>query len=213
MISTKCLLILLSIFSIFIIAPNSSIAEDAEVYPKQFDFGNVEVGSTETTSVRISNISGSKVDYLSVAFYGDTCGVFSVVTSPVPASIPEGITVEIKVDYSPSSIEQCSADFHIFTDSSPGASSSIVTFSGNGVEAKSFSQNDDLIYAEQFVYSACPCEPDPDPSKPWQTKWKNHGAYVSCVAHAANVLLLDESITQIEKGAIVSAAAKSNCGK
>jgi hypothetical protein len=32
MISTKCLLILLSIFSIFIIAPNSSIAEDAEVY-------------------------------------------------------------------------------------------------------------------------------------------------------------------------------------
>lgn len=203
MISTKCLLILLSIFSIFIIAPNSSIAEDAEVYPKQFDFGNLEVGSTETTSVRISNISGSNVDYLSVAFYGDTCGVFSVVTSPVPASIPEGITVEIKVDYSPSSIEQCSADFHIFTDSSPGASSIIVTFSGAGVEAKTFSQNDDLIYAEQIVDSACGCN----------DHWKTHAAYVRCVAHAAEVLVLEESITKKEKGAIVSAAAKSDCGK
>jgi len=63
MISTKSLLILLSIFSIFIIAPNSSIAEDAEVYPEQYDFGNVELGSTEITLVRISNISGSKLDY------------------------------------------------------------------------------------------------------------------------------------------------------
>jgi hypothetical protein len=206
MISTKCLLILLSIFSIFIIAPNSSLAEDAEVYPGQYDFGNVEVGSTETTLVRISNISGFKVDYLRVAFYGDTCGAFSVVTSPVPTSIPEGFTVEIEVAYSPSSIEQCSADFHIFTDSSPGASSIIAPFSGTGVESKSFSQNDDLIYAEQTVDSACPCN---ELLKPW----KNHGAYVRCVAHAAEVLLLEEWITQEEKGAIVSARAKSDCGK
>jgi len=43
--------------------------------------------------------------------------------------------------------------------------------------------------------------------------WKTHGAYVRCVAHAAEVLVLEESITQEEKVAIVSAAAKSDCGK
>ena len=75
--------------------------------------------------------------------------------------------------------------------------------SNTGVEAKSFSQNDDLINAEQIVDSACLCN---DP-------WKTHGAYVRCVAHAAEVLLLEESITQEEKGAIVSARAKCNCGK
>ena len=203
MISTKCLLILLSIFSIFIIAPNCSIAEDAEVYPKQFDFGNVEVGSTETTSVRISNISGSKVDYLSVAFYGDTCGVFSVVTSPVPTTIPESETVEIQIGYSPSSSEQCSADFYIYTDGSP-LPSSIVTFTGTGVEAKSFSQNDELVDSEQIVNGACPCD---------DISWKNHGEYVSCVANAVEDLLLEDWIDQEEKGAIVSAAAKSECGK
>jgi hypothetical protein len=199
MISTKSLLILLSIFSIFIIAPNSS---DAEVYPEQYDFGNVEVGSTETTLVSISNISGPAVDDLSVGFFGDTCGVFSVVTSPVPASIPVGEKVEIQIGYSPSSGEQCSANFYINTDGSP-LPSSIVTLTGTGVEAKSFSQNDDLINADQLVELECWCETD----------WKNHGEYVSCVANAAEDLLRENSIDPEEKSAIVSAAAKSDCGK
>jgi hypothetical protein len=198
MISTKSLLIL-SFFSIFIIAPNSS---DAEVYPDQYDFGNVEVGSTITTLVSISNISGPKAP-LSVAFYGDTCGVFSVVTSPVPTTIPESETVEIKIGYSPSSSEQCSADFYIYTDGSP-LPSSIVTFTGTGVEAKSFSQNDELVDSEQIVNGACPCD---------DISWKNHGEYVSCVANALEDLLLEDWIDQEEKGAIVSAAAKSECGK
>jgi len=43
--------------------------------------------------------------------------------------------------------------------------------------------------------------------------WRNHGAYVSCVAHAAEALLEAELITEEEKCAIVSAAAQSDVGK
>jgi hypothetical protein len=43
--------------------------------------------------------------------------------------------------------------------------------------------------------------------------WRNHGAYVSAVAHVANEFLADDLITRQEKGAIVSQAAKSDCGK
>ena len=43
--------------------------------------------------------------------------------------------------------------------------------------------------------------------------WKNHGAYVSCVAHATNDLRDAGSITDDEKSDIQSAAGKSDCGK
>src|SRR6266513_1427450 len=42
--------------------------------------------------------------------------------------------------------------------------------------------------------------------------WKNHGQYVSSVAHAAQRLANQGCISQQEKGKIVSVAARSNCG-
>ncbi|KAA0229393.1 hypothetical protein EDS67_11925 [candidate division KSB1 bacterium] len=49
----------------------------------------------------------------------------------------------------------------------------------------------------------CPCD----------NGWKNHGAYVSCVAHSANDFVGAGLITETEKGDIVSEAAQSDCGK
>jgi hypothetical protein len=43
--------------------------------------------------------------------------------------------------------------------------------------------------------------------------WKNHGQYVSSVAHEAQNLANQGCISQQEKGQIVSEAARSNCGK
>lgn len=48
---------------------------------------------------------------------------------------------------------------------------------------------------------------------PADGEYKNHGKYVSCVAHAAEALLEDGLITEEEKDAIVSAVAKSDVGK
>jgi hypothetical protein len=42
--------------------------------------------------------------------------------------------------------------------------------------------------------------------------WKNHGAYVMCVAHASEDLLDAEVISEEEKDALVSAAGQSSCG-
>ncbi|WP_437870747.1 hypothetical protein [Sorangium sp. So ce363] len=52
------------------------------------------------------------------------------------------------------------------------------------------------------IAQLCPCD---DP-------WKNHGAYVSCVAHAAEEFVESELITDDEKDVIASAAAQSSCG-
>ena len=42
--------------------------------------------------------------------------------------------------------------------------------------------------------------------------WKNHGKYISAVAHAANEFLKQGLITESEKGEIMSTAAASSCG-
>lgn len=74
----------------------------------------------------------------------------------------------------------------------------------------------------------CPGTPPGDPVDPagcslWQYcpsdgpkdggVWKNHGQYVSCVAHVAEAWLEWELITEEEKDAIVSEAAQSDIGK
>jgi hypothetical protein len=52
------------------------------------------------------------------------------------------------------------------------------------------------------IADLCPCD----------NPWKNHGAYVSCVAHTAEDFVDAELITVAQKDAIVSAAAESDCG-
>ena len=55
----------------------------------------------------------------------------------------------------------------------------------------------------QNIAVAAPCDGD----------WKNHGAYVSTVAHVANAQVAAGLLTQEEASAIVSEAARSDCGK
>jgi hypothetical protein len=57
------------------------------------------------------------------------------------------------------------------------------------------------------IVDLCPC------THPGGALWKNHGAYVSCVAHAAEDFVALGLLTAGEKDAVVSAAAQSACGR
>jgi hypothetical protein len=52
----------------------------------------------------------------------------------------------------------------------------------------------------------------PDQECPCDNGWKNHGGYVKCMAHATNALVAAGTITETEKGAIMSEAGSSTCG-
>ena len=52
------------------------------------------------------------------------------------------------------------------------------------------------------ISQLCPCD----------SAWKNHGAYVKCVAQTSNDFVSEGLITGEEKGEIVSDAAQSDCG-
>src|SRR4030095_11786799 len=62
--------------------------------------------------------------------------------------------------------------------------------------------------AESIIDALVPCDGPASGGT-----WKNHGQYVSSVAHAAQSLANQGCISQQEIGQIVSEAAQSNCGK
>jgi hypothetical protein len=64
--------------------------------------------------------------------------------------------------------------------------------------------NDDGCSIAQLVPCAHPLGGD---------RWKNHGAYVSRTAHAANEFVAAGLITEAEKDATMSAAAETTCGQ
>jgi hypothetical protein len=55
----------------------------------------------------------------------------------------------------------------------------------------------------------CPCEGQRGTTLPW----KNHGKYVSCMAHATNSFVDMGLISHEEKGDIMSEAGSSDCGQ
>ncbi|KTF12994.1 hypothetical protein [Pseudoalteromonas sp. H105] len=61
---------------------------------------------------------------------------------------------------------------------------------------------------QQNVATACRCE---GPAQ--DTLWKNHGQYVSCVAHAKNAQINIGLLTEDEGSALMSTAGQSSCGK
>lgn len=52
------------------------------------------------------------------------------------------------------------------------------------------------------IKDLCPCD----------SQWKNHGAYVKCVAHTSEDFVSDGIITETDKDIIVSNSAESECG-
>jgi hypothetical protein len=60
------------------------------------------------------------------------------------------------------------------------------------------------------IEQTCPCD---GPRGAGEALWKNHGQYVSCMARTSESFLELGLISEEDKEAIVSAAAKSACGK
>jgi hypothetical protein len=127
---TKHLPILLCIFSIAILSPGFSWAAGIT---EEYDFGNVEVGSKQTASVSISNLSGDPVELSGFSFAPESCIDFSMETSftdSIPISAYESVNVEIS--YAPSDAGGCLAILYFYAGFP--VPSNTITLTGTGVE-------------------------------------------------------------------------------
>ena len=116
------LLIFITVFMTGLIQPGLLEATD-------YNFGEVEIGSTETTTVSITNFGGSSVE-ISIEFYKTDCTDFSVVSEPSFVILPDG-TLQVKVGFTPLKIGTCSDTLRIYD----GPFFYLVTLTGTGIEA------------------------------------------------------------------------------
>lgn len=129
--SSKILMNVLIIFLIAILSPDFS---ESAIDTQGYDFGNVEVGSTQTNVVNISNPNYASVVLTGISFAPDSCNDFSMGASfSIPKTIQPGESVNVEIIYSSNFVGECSATLEIYTGS-PFSPSDKVTFTGNGVE-------------------------------------------------------------------------------
>ena len=74
--------------------------------------------------------------------------------------------------------------------------------------AKGACDADAVAGAKAAVAAACPCDAQAD-----GTSWKNHGAYVSCVAHARKTAAAEAGIKKSCLTDVQPCAAESTCGR
>ena len=127
--SSKILMNVLIIFLVAILSPDFS---ESAIYTQGYDFGNVEVDSTQINLVNISNRDSLPVVLTWISIDKDACSDISVVTLPESMTISPNGSVNVEIGYSPSFIGECSAILRIFTGS-PLPSNQVI-FTGTGVE-------------------------------------------------------------------------------
>lgn len=185
---------------------NGSISTDTVVV----DFGDVVTGSSETITLKITNLTDHKMQLLMTLSYDVSCSFSLTGSSIVYAQGHE--TVDIGVTYEALSTGPCEGSLYIYYSGSPSGTET-VTLLGNGVEEieptsstividgcdTGITDREDEGTGSRISALIAECENDP----------KNHGEYVSCIANVTNQLIETGTISDEDKGAIQSCAAQA----
>lgn len=123
-------------------APLMALAQTITVYPEEFDFGDVVIGSSSSTIFDINNhtstnlqvaiaiLSSTPVDWSE--YNGED---FKITVAPsFPVTIPGGGSVEVEVTFSPTGNEYFEAWLYVFATSGDPPET-FVHLSGQGVDA------------------------------------------------------------------------------
>jgi hypothetical protein len=133
MIKEKTLLqlavIYIAVIAVSVFMPNTS---QAAISSTGYDFEEVEIGSSETTMVTITNLADTTDAVITgIVFANTTCSDFSIPHTPDNLTIPAKGIIEVEIGYTPSSIGTCSDTLSIYNGT---PFPSMVTFVGTGVE-------------------------------------------------------------------------------
>ena len=178
------LLIFITVFTTGLIQPGLLEAAD-------YDFGEVEIGTTETIPISISNTGPFTVTITKLEFDNTDCTDFSVVSAP-ELDIPSMGTIEIEVGFTPLQIGVCSDTLTV-----EGSSTlpSLVTLTGTGIEAVS-DQPEPLPYLTQNDEKVTICHiPSGDPEKA-KTLIISKESVAAHLAHGDTLGVCEESVVR-----------------
>jgi len=113
-----------------ILAPNFS---QAAISFSQHDFGEIEMGTTSTVVLTITNQQVTTTTITGLVFVNTTCSDFAIISHPDPMTIDYNQSIDIVVGYTPSIEGTCSDTLRIY-NGSPFPTNT-ATFTGTGIPA------------------------------------------------------------------------------
>ena len=133
MIKNKIQLLLSLIFiMVFATGLSQTNLSEAAISSSSYDFGPVEVESTKTTAISITNLENTSTTITGLVFANTDCSDFAV-EPPASMSILANGTIEVEVSFTPSTTGICTNTLRIY-NGNPFPYS--VTLTGTGVELK-----------------------------------------------------------------------------
>jgi hypothetical protein len=138
------LITFIAFFTVLSLLPSPS---GAAISATGYDFGEVEVGASKTTFVRLTNPGSTLITLTGLVFGKTDCNNFSIISLPESMTIPPDETQNVEIGYSPSTIGNCSDTLKIYSGS-PFPSQ--VTFTGSGIEPAS-TKNEPDDTAQPFL--------------------------------------------------------------
>jgi hypothetical protein len=178
---------------------------NASVSPTFVDFGEVEIGSLSTRTLLITNTNNVPID-VTFSIVGDECGFSVNLRSLFLEANGRGL---VEVSYAPYEANSCSAN--LIVEMARARSLERVPLTGIGIvppppPPTTIMIGDvdtgimDTLYEDQLISERI---------EQCAREAKNHGQFVSCVAHLTNDLKREGIITEEEKSTIQRYAAQA----
>lgn len=117
---------------VFVIGLSQTNLSEAAISSSSYDFGAVEVESTKTTAISITNLENTSTTITGLVFANTDCSDFAV-EPPASMSISANGTIEVEVGFTPSTTGICTNTLRIY-NGNPFPYS--ITLTGTGVELK-----------------------------------------------------------------------------
>ena len=118
---------------LFFGTPSAHAAGDIEVVPLDYDFGNIDIGTSVATLVRVSNIGSSSLTVQDITFQAGSSTDFAITpTMTLPRTISARGFFDVEITFTPSTAAISSAVLAI-TSLDPDEPLVLVALSGTGV--------------------------------------------------------------------------------
>jgi hypothetical protein len=127
----KIIVVFIVFVTITALIPNVSTAT---ISSTGYDFEQVEIGSSKSTTVSITNLGETDTLISGIVFANTRCSDFSITYIPDDKTIPAKGIMEIEINYTPTITGSCSDTLSIYNGT---PFPSVVAFVGTGVESVS----------------------------------------------------------------------------
>ncbi|WP_255198494.1 PQQ-binding-like beta-propeller repeat protein [Halorarius litoreus] len=104
---------------------------EVDVTPTSYDFGDVEVGTSNQTTVTVSNVGGSALSFDGATITGADAAAYTVTTGGSPTTIPAGGSHDVTVEFAPEFTGTAEATLELATNDADESTVS-VALTGTG---------------------------------------------------------------------------------